>query len=55
MSRTKKGGKAVGFEYWSRRPYSCYCPGSKIKKLTHKVERQDGKKIIRKEQKEKDE
>jgi hypothetical protein len=45
MSRTKKGKKSPGFEYWSSR----YAPGGDVpgrvtKKLTHKKERKTAKK-----------
>lgn len=46
MSRTRKGSKGHGHEYWSRRPHSnsCGClPGKLSKKLTHKAERQESK------------
>ena len=46
MSRTRKGKKAPGTEYWSRRPFNKHgqIPGPFAKKRTHKRERQDGKK-----------
>lgn len=44
MSKTKTGGKAAGYEYWSRRPFSQSTPGSFSKRRTHKAERQQGKK-----------
>lgn len=45
MSRTKKGGKAPGFEYWSKRPCKGGggCPGKQTKTLTHRAERRQGK------------
>lgn len=47
MSRTKKGSKGVGYEFWSKRPCSnksgCL-PGKFNKKRTHRVERQRAKK-----------
>ena len=49
MSRTKKGGKGPGYEYWSARPGN-RCGGTlspnggkHTKKRTHKAERQQGK------------
>jgi len=42
MSRTKKGGRAVGYEYWGKRPLSNEHgapPGKETKKETHKIER----------------
>jgi hypothetical protein len=53
MSRTKKGGKGPGYEYWTARPGS-RCggsPGAATKRLTHRSERQDGKQDIRTQQK----
>lgn len=49
MSRTKRGNKAGGFEWWSKRPgkgqYDRH--GSKDgKRRTHKAERAEGKKDI---------
>lgn len=43
MSRTKKGAKAPGYEYWSRRPMTGSAPCKWVKKLTHKIERQRNK------------
>lgn len=44
MSRTKKGKKGVGYEYWSRRGgYREPCRWSKI--MTHRLERRQGKKL----------
>ncbi|QDP67478.1 MAG: hypothetical protein Tp138OMZ00d2C19078221_50 [Prokaryotic dsDNA virus sp.] len=43
MSRTIKGSKGAGYEYWSRRPNSCSIPGRFNKRLTHRIERQQGK------------
>lgn len=45
MSRTMKGSKGPGYEYWSARPgnrHGAY-PGKSSKKLTHKAERRAGK------------
>lgn len=55
MSRTVKGKKGVGYEYWSKRPVSRNCganPGRESKKRTHRLERLEGKKEIRKQLKE---
>lgn len=52
MSRTKKSEKAPGYEYWGKRPLSRNhgaIPGKATKKLTHKLERIEGKKQIKKE------
>lgn len=49
MSRTYKGSKAAGYEYWSKRPYNKYggtlSPngGKYHKKRTHKAERRQGR------------
>lgn len=45
MSRTKKGRKAPGQEYWTARPGNKFggTPGADTKHRTHKVERQEGK------------
>ena len=47
MSRTKKGKKPMGYEYWSRRPGSNRHgsgPGPEAKRFTHRAERRQGKK-----------
>lgn len=45
MSRTKKGKKGVGYEYWSRR--SKYRePGRWSKTMTHRAERRQGKREV---------
>lgn len=41
MSRTKKGTKGPGFDFWSRRPHSA----SNNKKLTRRAERQQSKRL----------
>ncbi|MNK29197.1 hypothetical protein D3C87_475880 [compost metagenome] len=44
MSRTKRGSKGPGYEYWGKRPPSGHhAPGAKAKRVTHKAERQQGK------------
>jgi len=46
MSRTKKGKKGPGYEYWSKRPGSNKCgsaPGKDSKDFTHRAERREGK------------
>lgn len=47
MSRTFKGKKGVGYEYWSRRPCNKNGgnPGKYTKKRTHKLERIENKKL----------
>lgn len=44
MSRTRKGTKGVGYEYWSRRFGYPLEPGPWSKKVTHRKERRQGKK-----------
>lgn len=43
MSRTNKGNKGSGYEYWGRRPNKGTAPGPDTKRITHRMERQDGK------------
>ena len=43
MSRTKKGAKAPGYEYWGKRPMSGSSPCKEVKTMTHKIERQRNK------------
>lgn len=43
MSRTIKGSKGYGYEYWSRRPCSGWKPGRSTKRITHGIERARGK------------
>ncbi len=45
MSRTKKGAKGSGYEYWAGRP-------GDEKKQTHRLERIEGKNEVREELKE---
>lgn len=50
MSRTKKGSKGAGFEYWTPRPGN-RCGGTvgkDTKTYTHHVERRQGKEAVRK-------
>jgi len=50
MSRTRKGAKGPGFEYWSARPGN-RCGGTvgkSTKIQTHRVERRQGKDDVRK-------
>lgn len=44
MSRSKNKSKSTGAEYWSKRPNKGTVPSTKNKKITHKMERQQGKK-----------
>lgn len=55
MSRTKKGKKAPGYDYWGKRAMSGSCGYGKIvKKLTSGKERAATKVVERKAKKEKD-
>jgi len=50
MSRTKKGAKGPGYEYWSRRPAKgCVDPGKENKAVTHRLERAAAKRQLNKE------
>lgn len=42
-------GKGCGYEYWSRRPFRGCCPGSDVKRMTHRVERRRAKAAVRRE------
>ena len=44
MSRSKRGSKGSGFEYWSKRPGPS-SPSKFSKTVTHKIERQRNKKL----------
>jgi len=51
MSRSNKGNKGPGFDYWTRRlgNNGMQGYGPDVKRRTHRLERLDGKKQIRKE------
>jgi hypothetical protein len=49
MSRTKKGKKSPGYDYWSKRPMSGSSPSKWAKKVTHKLERLKAKEEVKKE------
>ena len=49
MSRTKKGSKPPGYEYWTRRPASGCVPGTGTKQLTHQIERAQGRQELHRE------
>lgn len=49
MSRTRKGSKQLGYDYWSKRPYSGCGYGSHIKDMCHRAERMQEKGIVREE------
>lgn len=51
MSRSKKGKKAPGYEYWSKRPNSISPPGKTSKNITHRKERAATKRIEHKAKK----
>ena len=44
MSRSKKGSKGPGYDYWSRRAgnHLCVGYGKDVKKRTHRLERIQG-------------
>lgn len=48
MSRTNKGKKAPGYEYWTNRPGNKHggVPGKFTKRLTRRAERRNSKKDI---------
>jgi hypothetical protein len=48
MSKTKKGSKGVGYEHWGKRP-GPRDPGKENKKITHRIERAQTKKLEREE------
>ncbi len=39
MSRSIKGSKGCGYDFWSRRPYSGHGHGRKVKTICHRIER----------------
>lgn len=47
MSRSRKGSKGPGHEYWSKRPGGLGggLLGKETKKITHRLERIEGKKL----------
>lgn len=51
MSRSKKGGKSPGYEFWSARPTNKHGGGvgRTYKKLTHQIERAQAKQELLKE------
>jgi len=47
MSRTRKGSKGPGYDYWGRRVLSGDCGyGPHIKKVTHRRERRIAKRTV---------
>ncbi len=49
MSRTIKGSKPMGYDFWSKRPHSKCGYGPVIKQMTHRTERNINKSIIKSE------
>lgn len=50
MSRSIKGSKGPGYDYWSPRPYSAYSPvGPETKRLCNRAERKRAKTALAKE------
>ena len=49
MSRSKRGEKGPGYDYWGKRPGNKggQSPGADVKKRTHKTERRRAKKELR--------
>ena len=54
MSRSKKGSKSPGTDYWGKRPYADAGVGPDVKKMTKKKERAQTKELIVKIKKGKD-
>lgn len=52
MSRTIKGSKGCGFEYWGKRAMSQADPGRETKKITLGIERMQERELIHNELKE---
>ena len=48
MSRSNKGSKGPGYEYWGKRPGSGLPPGKGVKKVVHKLERLKAKEALKK-------
>lgn len=46
MSRTNRGSKGPGYEYWSRRPTLDWNIGAEAKRFTHRAERREGEEEI---------
>lgn len=49
MSRSKRGSKSSGYEYWSRRPNCKGAVGKSAKRIIHGQEREINKQIVREE------
>jgi hypothetical protein len=52
VSRTRKGTKGPGHEYWSRRPCNGFNYSKEHKTITHQIERAREKKLVQDEIKE---
>lgn len=53
MSRTKKGKKSPGYDYWGKRALSGDCGhGAEVKQMTHKIERARAKQDLLREPRE---
>jgi hypothetical protein len=53
MSRTKRGSKGIGYDYWGRRALSGDCGhGKEVKKITHRIERAREREMLRREEEE---
>jgi hypothetical protein len=52
VSRTRRGGKRPGWEYWGRRPCNGFNPSKEHKTITHQIERAREKALIQDEIKE---
>lgn len=49
MSRSKRGSKGPGYDYWGRRPKSGTCGyGKKVKTISKRIERARSKSAVRK-------
>lgn len=52
MSRTRKGSKGPGYDYWSKRPTKGgTSPGPNTKRITKRLERRAAVRAVRKEEK----
>jgi hypothetical protein len=52
VSRTQRGSKRPGYEYWGRRPCSGFNPSKEHKTITHQIERAREKELVQDEIKE---
>lgn len=52
MSRTIRGSKGAGYDYWSRRPMSGMGHDVSLKRLCHRIERQQGRNEVRQQMEE---